>query len=209
MPIIPIFSTAYFPPIDYMATMLHYSEVQIEVHETYPKQTYRNRTLIMTASGIRPLTVPISRPNGNHTTTANIEIAHSEPWNIVHLRTLCAAYKASPYFMHYYDDLSSLILADYKHLVDLNKALVLWVLRCLKAPCHIEFTPSYAPQCTPPADYRNCFSPKKPAYITSMPSYYQVFADRQPFAPNLSILDLLMNLGPEAYSYLCHLTLPQ
>lgn len=205
----PIFSTAYFPPIDYMAAMLQYSEVLVEVQETYPKQTYRNRTQIMTASGVRSLIVPVSRPRGNHTITADIEIVYRERWNIVHLRTLRAAYSASPYFIHYYNELEALLLSEYRYLVDLNKALVLWTLRCLKSTCRVEFTASYTPESMCLADYRTCFSPKKPAYSSPMPAYYQVFADRLPFAPNLSILDLLMNLGPASLRYLRGLALPR
>ena len=205
----PVFSSAYLPPIDYMAALLRHPEVLIEVHETYPKQTFRNRMLIMTSSGVRPLVVPVSRPQGNHTPTVNVEIVYRERWNIIHLRTLRAAYSASPYFLYYFDELEALLMSGCQSLVELNKALVLWLLRCMKASVVIEFTSAYLPEGTYLEDYRARFSPKSKGESVPMPTYYQVFADRIPFVPNLSVLDLLMNLGPESLGYLRGLALPQ
>ena len=93
----PLFSTAYFPPIAYVATLLQHPEALVEVKETFPKQTYRNRMEIMTAGGVRTLTVPVVR--NNHSRTEEVGIDYKERWNIIHLRTLEAAYSASPYYL--------------------------------------------------------------------------------------------------------------
>lgn len=194
----PLFSTAYFPPIAYVAAILQHTEILIEVKETFPKQTYRNRTEIMTANGVRMLTVPVVR--NNHSRTEEIGIDYKERWNIIHLRTLEAAYSASPYYLYYKDPLESLLTRHYEKLTDLNTSLLEWILQLLKTDCQLIATEDYEKEY--PLDFRNIFSPKRPYPTERFKRYYQVFSDRIAFTPNLSILDLLMNLGPEAKEYL-------
>ena len=194
----PVFSTAYLPPIVYVAKALQYTELLIESKETFPKQTYRNRAEIMTAGGVRTLTVPVIRDN--HSRTEEVGIDYKERWNIIHLRTLAAAYSASPYYLYYKDDLEALLTRHYEKLMELNEAMLKWILRLLKADCRLQRTEDY--QKVYEEDFRNTFSPKHPYPTEGMESYYQVFSDRLPFTPNLSIIDLLMNLGPEAKDYL-------
>lgn len=194
----PVFSTAYLPPIVYVAKALQYTELLIESKETFPKQTYRNRAEIMTAGGVRTLTVPVIR--NNHSRTEEVGIDYKERWNIIHLRTLAAAYSASPYYLYYKDDLETLLTKRYEKLMELNEAIMKWILRLLKADCRLQQTEDY--QKVYEEDFRNTFSPKHPYPTEGMESYYQVFSDRHPFTPNLSIIDLLMNLGPEAKDYL-------
>ncbi len=194
----PVFSTAYLPPIVYVAKALQYTELLIESKETFPKQTYRNRAEIMTAGGVRTLTVPVIRDN--HSRTEEVGIDYKERWNIIHLRTLAAAYSASPYYLYYKDDLEALLTKRYEKLMELNEAMLKWILRLLKADCRLQRTEDY--QKMYEEDFRNTFSPKHPYPTEGMKSYYQVFSDRLPFTPNLSIIDLLMNLGPETKDYL-------
>lgn len=194
----PIFSTAYLPPIAYVATLLQHPKTLIETKETFPKQTYRNRTEIMTARGVRTLSVPVLR--NNHSRTEEVGIDYKERWNIIHLRTLTAAYSASPYYLYYKDGLEALLMKRYDKLVDLNEAILKWILLLLKTNCLLQKTDDYQKEYA--LDYRNTFSPKVPYPTDHFTPYYQVFNDRIPFVPNLSILDLLMNLGPEAKDYL-------
>ena len=194
----PVFSTAYLPPIAYVATMLQHAELLIETKETFPKQTYRNRTEIMTAGGVRTLSVPVIR--NNHSRTEEVGIDYKERWNIIHLRTLAAAYSASPYYLYYKDDLEALLTQRYDKLIDLNEALLKWILRLLKCDCQLLRTGDYQKEYE--LDFRNTFSPKVPYPTEGQEKYYQVFSDRLPFTPNLSIIDLLMNVGPEAKDYL-------
>ena len=198
----PIFSTAYLPPIAYVATMVQHTELLIETKETFPKQTYRNRTEIMTAGGVRTLSVPVIR--NNHSRTEEVGIDYKERWNIIHLRTIAAAYSASPYYLYYKDELEEILMQRYERLVDLNDALLQWILRTLKSGCQIRHTQDFVKDY--PADLRDTFSPKRPYPTEGHKPYYQVFADRLPFTPNLSFLDLLMNLGPESKDYLKSIT---
>ena len=196
-----LFSTAYFPPVAYMAAMLCFEEVLVEAKETFPKQTFRNRMEIMTAEGVRTLSVPVVRKN--HSRTEEVGIDYKERWNVVQWRTLTAAYAASPYWLYYQDDIEQLLMARHDRLMDLNGAVLAWLLRRLKVDCRVLLTEDYAPMATGEVvDYRNRFSPKVPLSTEGFPPYYQVFGDRQPFVANLSVLDLLMNLGPEAGAYL-------
>ena len=156
--------------------------------------------LIMTAGGVRALTVPVVREN--HSRTDEVTIDYHAPWNVVHFRTLTAAYAASPYFLYYKDDLEDLLMTRYDRLVDLNRAVSEWLLKKMKVECSLETTCDYLPASEALCDYRNAFTPKRSFEGMVFPSYYQVFADRIPFTANLSALDLLMNLGPESKDYL-------
>ena len=193
-----IFSTAYFPPTAYLSAITRHRDVLIEAKETFPKQTYRNRTEILTAGGVRTLTVPVIR--NNHSRTEEVTIDYSTRWNIIHIRTLTAAYSASPYFLYYKDTLEEILMHRYDRLLELNMTIMEWLLKQYKIECNIALTDNWND--TVADDYRNVFTPKEHYTTDDFKPYYQVFADRLPFVPNLSALDLLMNMGPEAKKYL-------
>ena len=195
-----LFTTAYFPSISYMARFLAEDEPFVEIWETYHKQTYRNRCRVMTANGVESLSVPVVKVNGNHTMTKDMTLSPIEPWQHIHSRCLESAYKAAPYFDHYYDYLRPIFEGRFERLVDLNDAALKAVLKMLKVNKEIVYTTDYVREAE--NDLREAFSPKKQADASLFPSYYQVFSEKYPFAPDLSVLDLIFNLGPEANSYL-------
>ena len=195
-----LFSTAYFPSISYMARFLAEDEPLIEVFETYRKQTYRNRCRVMTANGVESLSVPVVKVHGNHTMTKDIIISPVEPWQHIHSRCLESAYKAAPYFDHYYDYLRPIFEGHFERLVDLNDAALQAVLRMLKVKKEIVHTTDYMHEVE--NDLREAFTPKKAIENNSFPEYYQVFGTKFPFAEDLSVLDLVFNEGPEATNYL-------
>ena len=198
-----LFSTAYFPSISYMARFLTENEPLIEVFETYRKQTYRNRCRVMTANGVEILSVPVVKVNGNHTMTKDIIISPVEPWQHIHSRCLESAYKAAPYFDHYYDYLRPIFEGHFERLIDLNDAALQAILKMLKTKKEIVHTTDYVREAE--NDLREAFSPKKAIENTSFPVYYQVFSTKFPFAADLSVLDLVFNEGPEAVEYLSSL----
>lgn len=196
----PLLSAAYFPPVAWVAAVQHCAVARVEAKETFPKQTFRSRMEIMTAGGVRTLAVPTL--HGNHTRTDEVGVDYSTRWATVHLRTLEAAYSASPYFLYYRDGLEELLTTRYERLLDLDLATARWLLRMLHIDCRLEPTVDWQPLGTDGLDLRNAFSPKRPLPPDGFRPYCQVFADRLPFAHNLSALDLLMNLGPEARRHL-------
>ena len=195
-----LLTTAYFPSISYMARFLAEEAPVIEVYETYHKQTYRNRCNVMTANGVESLSVPVVKVNGNHTMTKDIAISPIEPWQHIHSRCLESAYKASPYFDHYYDYLRPIFEDHFERLVDLNDTALAAILKMLKVEKEIVHTTDYVHEVE--NDFREVFSPKKPFDAKLFPTYYQVFSEKLSFAPDLSVLDLIFNEGPEAVYYL-------
>ena len=122
-----IFPTAYFPSIALMAAMVQTGDIVIEMQETFPKQTHRNRTVINTANGPMTLSVPVVRPSGVHTMISDIGISYAEKWNLIHWRAMESAYNSSPFFLYYRDDIEQLLMRKYDRLIELNEAL----LKCI------------------------------------------------------------------------------
>lgn len=185
--------TAYLPSISYMAAIMRYPEIAIEQYDTFPKQTFRNRTVIATGNGLLTLSVPVVRTHGNHTPTHQITISYQEPWNIRHWRAIVSAYSAAPYFLYYRDEFEHILMQKHDKLLDLNEALLRLLIKKLKIQCTLGRTNDFCPTAAPLPDY------------DSFPPYPQVFDTRFPFQPNITILDLLFNLGPESKSYLLKL----
>jgi hypothetical protein len=149
---------------------------------------------------VESLSVPVVKVNGNHTMTKDMTISPIEPWQHIHSRCLESAYKAAPYFDHYYDYLRPIFESHFERLIDLNDAALQAVIKMLKVKKEIVHTTDYVREAE--NDLREAFCPKKNNESTSFPEYYQVFGIKFPFAPDLSVLDLVFNEGPEAMEYL-------
>lgn len=200
-----LFSTAYFPPLSYMAAVANSHSIWIEAYETYPKQTWRNRCTISTANGLQNLSVPVVKINGNRTLSQEIRISYSENWQQLHWRALEAAYNKSPYFEYYKDRLEVILKAEHIRLIDLNMSILEKILSILKINTPVQTTTSFNKSESKLIDLREAFSPKHQSELTHFQQYYQVFNDRLGFQPNLSILDLLFCEGPATLSYLKNL----
>ena len=198
-----VFSTAYLPPIEYLASIINYPQVLIEQEEHYVKQTYRNRCVIYTANGLFPLSIPVDRVNGNHTKIKDVEISCFENWQRHHWRSIVSAYNQSPFFLYYRDDLEVFFTKQYKYLLEFNTELTGVILDALDAKREIVFPEKYIEINDPDyLDLRKQFNPKKRNANVQFPEYIQVFGESHGFIPNLSILDLLFNEGPNSLSYL-------
>lgn len=194
--------TAYFPPLSYIFQLINGQKIFIEQMETYPKQTYRNRCEIMTSSGKLNLIVPISKPDGNHTLTKDIAISYREPWNRHHWKSIQTAYRSSPYFNYYSDILEPLFNTNETSLINLNLNILKVINQILGINPACEFTTDYINQPEACTDLRAKMKPKRQYSGDSYPVYPQVFSHIHGFMPNLSILDLIFNAGPEARNYL-------
>lgn len=197
-----LFSTAYLPPVSYMACLVQHSGGTIEAYESYFKQTYRNRAIIMTANGPLPLTIPVLHPKGAHCLTKDVAISNQENWAIRHWRAIESAYSAAPYFQYYCDGLQKIILSRPESLMDFNQALMQQILQWLKVPYVTSRSNDFTIPNQGNDDFRYTFSPKHTAPIEKWEEYYQVFNSKFPFTPDLSIIDLIFNMGPESTSYL-------
>ncbi len=196
-----ILSTAYLPPIEYFAYIIKGGKIYIEVHETFIKQTYRNRCKIQTANGTLNLSIPVSKVNGNHTSVKDIIINNDLQWQKDHWRAIESAYNASPYFEYYKDELENFYKKEYHSLIEFNYLLLMQVFELIGLKKEIENTENFVPGYEDAIDLRNHFSPKKESNF-KCPKYYQVFDDKHGFAPNLSIIDLLFMEGPNTLCFL-------
>ena len=202
-----LLSTAYFPPVQYFSIINGCRSVLIERHENYTKQTYRNRTVILSANGVMPLVIPVKRLRGAKTIISEVRADNSCQWQKLHRISIESAYRSSPYFDYYFDDLEHFFRKNYNFLIDLNTEILDKIICLLNIKISIDFTTRYA-EPVPPGiiDMRDLIHPKKrdsdcPVKFRAG-EYYQVFGNRHGFQPDLSILDLLFNLGPDAPSYL-------
>ena len=191
---------AYLPPVSWFSLLLKHP-VRIEQHETYQRQSYRNRCLIYSERGILPLSVPVNKPNGNHTLTPEVKIYNDEKWYLKHWRAIQSAYEASPYFLYYKDEFKDFYNGRFEKLFDFNMQLILKLCEIMEIHPQISFTGKFEKDPADTIDLRNTFSPKKPPSYP-FPGYMQVFSSRHGFLPDLSVPDLLFNLGPESKNYL-------
>ena len=190
-----IFPTAYLPSIEYVSLFLKTEDASIELFETYQKQSCRTRTNVMTANGIQTLTIPVIKINGNHTLTKDIEISYKESWQQIHLRCLESAYRKSAYFDYYFPYFEKIYRQKFNTLVELNDFCLKTILKIMKVKKYYSFTTDFE-RIADENDYRISLS--KGTNKIEMKPYYQVFADRHGFIPNLSIVDLLFNEGPNS-----------
>lgn len=190
-----IFPTAYLPSIEYVSLFLKTEDASIELFETYQKQSCRTRTNVMTANGVQTLTIPVIKTNGNHTITKDIEISYKESWQQIHLRCLESAYRKSAYFDYYFPYFEKIYRQKFNTLAELNDFCLKTILKILKVKKDYSFTTDFE-RITDENDYRVSLS--KGTNKIEMKPYYQVFADRHGFIPNLSIVDLLFNEGPNS-----------
>ena len=188
--------------------MLQSDVVWVENHEHYIKQTYRNRCSIATANGPLNLVIPVIKVNGNHTRMCDVEISFSEKWQLIHWRAIEAAYNNAPFFLYYKSEFESFYTRPFKSLVEFNAKLLETVLTMLRVNKVIHHTSNYIESTDiETADFRQTIQPKSKQEMI-FPPYTQVFSDRSGFIPDLSVVDLLFNLGPEANGYLEALSMP-
>ena len=197
-----LLSTAYLAPVEYYTKLLAYDHILVEQYDHYAKQTYRNRCTIAAPDGPLALSVPTVKPDTPKCFTRDIRISDHGNWRHLHWNALESAYNHTPFFEYYKDDFRPFYEQKYEFLVDFNEALCQLVCLLLDISPRISRTTDYAAAPTNADDFRERIHPKKD-FRTEDPDfvarpYYQVFQDRLGFLPNLSIVDLLFNMGPES-----------
>ena len=197
-----LLSSAYLPPVQYFAHLQSAEQVWIEQYDHYQKQTYRNRCVIAAPDGPLPLTVPIEKPNTQKAFMRDIRISDHGNWRHLHWNAIESAYNHTPFFEYYKDDFRPFYEKKFDFLVDYNEQLCQLVCQLIDIDTSFQRTESYvAEPSNTIIDLRDAIHPKKEvmddASFSAVP-YYQVFQERLGFLPNLSIIDLLFNMGPEA-----------
>jgi hypothetical protein len=191
-----IFSTAYAAPIDYYRAMLTSEVNLICLHEHFIKQTIRNRCLIATSNGILILTIPLNERK-NNMAVHEIRISYKTDWQRQHIKSLETAYKASPFFEFYLDDLKTIYQKRPEYLLEWNQQIHHQIIRWLKMNHDLKPSTSYQ------KNYENAIDFRLKVWPKSEPlSYHQVFENKLGFLPNLSIYDLIFNCGNQALSLL-------
>ena len=191
---------------------LHRAEhVWMEQWESFQKQTYRNRCLIATTQGILALTIPVDRPS-----TVNyikdIRVSDHGNWRHLHWNALQSAYGESPFFDYYQDDIRPFFEQRWDFLLDFNEAIRAKMCELIDIQPKVSLTDSWSDIShsslhtlhSSIIDLRETIRPKHPGADLDFEAkpYYQVYRQKHGFLPNLSILDLLFNMGPESIFYL-------
>ncbi|HET6227306.1 MAG TPA: WbqC family protein [Bacteroidia bacterium] len=197
--------TSYLGPLNYYSKLKRFEHCEIEHFEHLPKQTYRSRCAIYSPNGPLILSIPLIKRN-HRQSMKEVKISYDYDWLKLHWRTLESAYRRSPFFEYYEDDLQP-FYASKKHdyLVDFNESIQQKILQLLKLKKQYSFTAEYIKTPDDKTDLRELFSEKNPAFNDSnfqVIPYMQVFETKHGFLPNLSIVDLLFNTGSKALDYI-------
>ncbi|MDE5677502.1 WbqC family protein [Phocaeicola sp.] len=196
-------SSAYWAPVQYYTKLYACDDIYVEQCDHYVKQTYRNRCVIAAADGPLVLTVPTEKSETPKCLMKDVRISDHGNWRHIHWNALVAAYRNSPFFEYYADDFRVFYEKKYTFLWDYNQEICSLVCDLINIRPHIKRTKDYHAELAPhEADFREMIHPKRdwsetdPTFCPK--PYYQVFDAKYGFLPNLSIADLLFNMGPES-----------
>src|SRR5690554_18863 len=197
----------YFPSIEQMAYMAKADKVVWEFQDNYQKQTYRNRAYIAHSNGKLLLNIPIQHKRGERQKTKDVLAVEEFPWQNQHFKSLQIAYRTSPYFEFYEDDLEPLFLNPVNNIIEHNLHIINVLCDLIGMEFNAVKTNVFEKNPKDILDLRFLVDAKRKSDF--VPSYYiQVLEDAHGFLPNLSIFDLLFNEGPNTLNYLDQQTLP-
>ena len=190
----------YFPSISQFAAMAQAGTLTFEMEDNFQKQTNRNRMYIYSPNGIQLLNIPVKHSTEtSHQKTKDIKIETAFDWQKQHFKSLEAAYRSSPFFEYFEDDIMPIFKKKHTFLMDLNLETIEIVSKCLGLKLPYQKTEEYFREVYF-SDFRSLANGKKDTY--EFETYPQVFEEKHGYIHNLSILDLLFNEGRYALDYL-------
>ncbi|MDN3594709.1 WbqC family protein [Zunongwangia endophytica] len=205
---------AYFGPVSQYAVISQYDKIVFENEDNYQKQTHRNRMYIYDANGKLLLNIPIKhkstlteRNSDGHQRYKDVLIDNSFEWQKQHWRALKASYQTSPFFEFYEDELIPLYENQYEYLMEFNYECQNFVFDALGIEPDITKTEEYFRHPKEMHNGRHLIAAKNNFNFDSE-RYAQVFEPKHGFINNLSILDLIFNLGPQSLEFLENQKLP-
>lgn len=191
----------YFPSISHFAVMAQADTVTFEVEDNFQKQTNRNRMYIYSPNGMQLLNIPVKHNEENHRLLfKDVKIEPAFDWQKQHFKSLEAAYRSSPFFEYFEDDIRPLFEKKHTYMLDLNFEALEIIASCLGMNINYNKTTEYFREPKDLTDYRYLVNGKKD--VSQFEEYTQVFGDKHGYINNLSILDLLFNEGRYALDYL-------
>ena len=194
-----ILPISYFPPVTYFFYIYNYDNIFIEINEHYQKQTIRNHTIISGANGDQKLIVPIKRKSYSKTVISEVKI-QNKLWIKKHIQAIQTNYGNSPFFIHYFDDIKQIILNSGNNLFYLNQKILDYILKQLNLNKKINYTKIF--NRTLKEDFHDMRNFEKKKIVKL--NYTQTFCN-QKININISILDLLFNLGNDSKNFISKL----
>lgn len=185
-----VFPIAYFGSVRYFQDLVRHKQVLFEDSDHLPKQTFRNRMVILGSQGPQVLTMPLEKPSGSKTATKDVLVSYQQNWPLIHWRAMKTAYASAPYFEHYASDIEKLLFKKHQFLVDFDLEITQFFLDTYELRFDFSFTEKY--EISYPEDYRN-FDYEN---LDMDGEYNQVLFHSKHFNPQISILDLLFCEGP-------------
>ncbi|AEA45546.1 WbqC family protein [Fluviicola taffensis] len=186
----PVFPIAYFGSVRYFQDLAQEKQVCLEISDHLPKQTFRNRMIILGSQGPQVLTMPLEKPAGSKTLTKDVVISYQQNWPTIHWRSLKTSYAAAPFFEHYASDIEQLLFKKFKFLVDLNLEINAFIQDAFQFSVESTLTETYETSYS--TDYRE----SNYETLAMIGTYNQVLFTQKQFVPEVSILDLLFCEGP-------------
>lgn len=190
----------------HFAAMINAEEVVFEMDDNFVKQTYRNRAYIYGANGKLALNIPVMHSQKKRQKYRDVKIFNEEKWQSLHWKSMLSAYRTSPFFEYYEDDLRPLFEIKADYILDFNLKCFEVICDCLQLELNTSKTETFQKTVENKKDFRYLVNAKK-EHPQQFETYTQVFSNKHGFISNLSVLDLLFNEGPNALNYLVSQTL--